>query len=193
MLSAFQSVVTLVCLLKNYKCCASVCEHCSPLSPTLLFSVFPWSSYCISRSLAAVYGVSLTAAHLPEDAADGESRHTRMVVLDAGRFQVRLFKLVSWFLSSQLKFADLQLASCFFVPCIGQSEWQIISAWAISCDVMYWLFLLTTGFVDSCVYCILKDKYFLDYFFLRAGSEGWAFWEWRRLSFSKSESRAQSF
>ncbi|XP_064008320.1 protein maelstrom homolog isoform X2 [Pogoniulus pusillus] len=44
-------------------------------------------AYYISRSLAAVYGVSLTAAHLPEDAADGESRHTRMVVLDAGRFQ----------------------------------------------------------------------------------------------------------
>ncbi|KFP59990.1 Protein maelstrom, partial [Cariama cristata] len=43
-------------------------------------------AYCISKSLASVYGVSLTAAHLPlEDSDYGES--TKMVILDAGRFQ----------------------------------------------------------------------------------------------------------
>ncbi|CAM9670637.1 unnamed protein product [Bubo scandiacus] len=45
-------------------------------------------AYCISRSLASVYGVSLTAAHLPlQDSDCGESRNTKMVILDAGRFQ----------------------------------------------------------------------------------------------------------
>uniref|UniRef100_A0A8C8AID2 Maelstrom spermatogenic transposon silencer n=1 Tax=Otus sunia TaxID=257818 RepID=A0A8C8AID2_9STRI len=45
-------------------------------------------AYCISRSLASVYGVSLTAAHLPlQDSDYGESRNTKMVILDAGRFQ----------------------------------------------------------------------------------------------------------
>ncbi|KFZ51397.1 Protein maelstrom, partial [Antrostomus carolinensis] len=45
-------------------------------------------AYCISRSLANVYGVSLTAAHLPlQDAGYDESRNTKMVVLDAGHFQ----------------------------------------------------------------------------------------------------------
>ncbi|XP_054022116.1 protein maelstrom homolog [Dryobates pubescens] len=42
-------------------------------------------AYCISRSLAGVYGVSLTAAHLPSDY--DESMNTKMVILDAGRFQ----------------------------------------------------------------------------------------------------------
>ncbi|XP_068000781.1 protein maelstrom homolog [Melanerpes formicivorus] len=42
-------------------------------------------AYCISRSLAGVYGVSLTAAHLPSDY--DESTTTKMVILDAGRFQ----------------------------------------------------------------------------------------------------------
>ncbi|KAM6097928.1 protein maelstrom homolog isoform 2-T2 [Theristicus caerulescens] len=45
-------------------------------------------AYCISKSLANVYGVSLTAAHLPlQDSDYGESRNTKMVILDAGRFQ----------------------------------------------------------------------------------------------------------
>ncbi|XP_042645030.1 protein maelstrom homolog isoform X2 [Tyto alba] len=45
-------------------------------------------AYCISKSLASVYGVSLTAAHLPlQDSDYGESTNTKMVVLDAGRFQ----------------------------------------------------------------------------------------------------------
>ncbi|KAK4832324.1 hypothetical protein QYF61_021774 [Mycteria americana] len=55
--------------------------------------VFLWdfssnTSYCISKSLANVYGVSLTAAHLPlQDSDYGESTNTKMVILDAGRFQ----------------------------------------------------------------------------------------------------------
>ncbi|XP_075025829.1 protein maelstrom homolog [Calonectris borealis] len=45
-------------------------------------------AYCISKSLANVYGVSLTAAHLPlQDSDYGESTNTKMVILDAGRFQ----------------------------------------------------------------------------------------------------------
>ncbi|XP_065532525.1 protein maelstrom homolog isoform X2 [Lathamus discolor] len=44
--------------------------------------------YCISKSLASAYGVSLTAAHLPlQDLDNGESTNTKMVILDAGRFQ----------------------------------------------------------------------------------------------------------
>ncbi|XP_061310465.1 protein maelstrom homolog isoform X2 [Pezoporus flaviventris] len=44
--------------------------------------------YCISKSLASVYGVSLTAAHLPlQDLDSSESTNTKMVILDAGRFQ----------------------------------------------------------------------------------------------------------
>uniref|UniRef100_A0A8C3J1E7 Maelstrom spermatogenic transposon silencer n=1 Tax=Calidris pygmaea TaxID=425635 RepID=A0A8C3J1E7_9CHAR len=47
-------------------------------------------AYCISKSLASVYGVSLTAAHLPlQDSDYGESTNTKMVILDTGRFQVR--------------------------------------------------------------------------------------------------------
>ncbi|GAB0177847.1 protein maelstrom [Grus japonensis] len=58
--------------------------------------VFLWdfssnTSYCISKSLAGVYGVSLTAAHLPlQDSDYGESTNTKMVILDAGRFQADL-------------------------------------------------------------------------------------------------------
>ncbi|XP_005511468.2 protein maelstrom homolog [Columba livia] len=45
-------------------------------------------AYCISKSLANVYGVSLTAAHLPlQDSDCGKSTNTKMVVLAAGRFQ----------------------------------------------------------------------------------------------------------
>ncbi|XP_075268454.1 protein maelstrom homolog [Opisthocomus hoazin] len=45
-------------------------------------------AYCISKYLGSAYGVSLTAAHLPlEDSDYGESRNSRMVVLDCGRFQ----------------------------------------------------------------------------------------------------------
>ncbi|XP_029876924.1 protein maelstrom homolog [Aquila chrysaetos chrysaetos] len=45
-------------------------------------------AYCISKCLASVYGVSLTAAHLPlQDSNYGESTNTKMVILDAGRFQ----------------------------------------------------------------------------------------------------------
>uniref|UniRef100_A0A8B9Z5G8 Maelstrom spermatogenic transposon silencer n=1 Tax=Buteo japonicus TaxID=224669 RepID=A0A8B9Z5G8_9AVES len=56
-------------------------------------------AYCISKCLASVYGVSLTAAHLPlQDSNYGESTSTKMVILDTGRFQVRFFKLVSSFI-----------------------------------------------------------------------------------------------
>ncbi|KAM6384720.1 protein maelstrom homolog [Alca torda] len=45
-------------------------------------------AYCISKSLASVYGVSLTAAHLPlQDSDYGESTNTKMVILDTARFQ----------------------------------------------------------------------------------------------------------
>ncbi|KAM8819890.1 protein maelstrom homolog [Eudromia elegans] len=45
-------------------------------------------AYCISKSLAGVYGVSLTAAHLPlEDYVSRDSTNAKIVVLDAGRFQ----------------------------------------------------------------------------------------------------------
>ncbi|PKU40573.1 hypothetical protein llap_9128 [Limosa lapponica baueri] len=62
---------------------------------TVLWDFSSNTSYCISKSLASVYGVSLTAAHLPlQDSEYGESTNTKMVVLDTGRFQVRFFKLV---------------------------------------------------------------------------------------------------
>ncbi|XP_008941801.1 PREDICTED: protein maelstrom homolog, partial [Merops nubicus] len=45
-------------------------------------------AYCISKSLASLYGVSLTAAHLPPQDSDyGESKNTKVVILDAGCFQ----------------------------------------------------------------------------------------------------------
>ncbi|OXB76000.1 UNVERIFIED_CONTAM: hypothetical protein H355_016842 [Colinus virginianus] len=44
-------------------------------------------AYCISRSLAGVYGVSLTAAHLPQDCDSSGNTNLRRVILDAGRFQ----------------------------------------------------------------------------------------------------------
>ncbi|XP_009074835.1 PREDICTED: protein maelstrom homolog, partial [Acanthisitta chloris] len=46
-------------------------------------------AYCISKSLASVYGVSLTAAHLPlQDFECGQSLSTRMEKLDIGHFQM---------------------------------------------------------------------------------------------------------
>uniref|UniRef100_A0A8B9M671 Protein maelstrom homolog n=1 Tax=Accipiter nisus TaxID=211598 RepID=A0A8B9M671_9AVES len=57
-------------------------------------------AYCISKCLASAYGVSLTAAHLPlQDSNYGERTSTKMVILDAGRFQVGFFKLVSCFIA----------------------------------------------------------------------------------------------
>ncbi|XP_061844666.1 protein maelstrom homolog isoform X2 [Colius striatus] len=45
-------------------------------------------AYCISKSLATVYGVSLTAAHLPLQYFDlAERANTKMMVLDPERFQ----------------------------------------------------------------------------------------------------------
>uniref|UniRef100_A0A8V0Y5A1 Protein maelstrom homolog n=1 Tax=Gallus gallus TaxID=9031 RepID=A0A8V0Y5A1_CHICK len=45
-------------------------------------------AYCISKSLAGVYGVSLTAAHLPpKDCVSNGNTNLRRVILDAGRFQ----------------------------------------------------------------------------------------------------------
>ncbi|XP_021257874.1 protein maelstrom homolog isoform X2 [Numida meleagris] len=45
-------------------------------------------AYCISKSLAGVYGVSLTAAHLPlKDCNSLGNTNLRRVILDAGRFQ----------------------------------------------------------------------------------------------------------
>lgn len=45
-------------------------------------------AYCISKSLAGVYGVSLTAAHLPlQDCDSSGNRSISWVILDAGRFQ----------------------------------------------------------------------------------------------------------
>uniref|UniRef100_A0A8C9FV94 Maelstrom domain-containing protein n=1 Tax=Pavo cristatus TaxID=9049 RepID=A0A8C9FV94_PAVCR len=53
-------------------------------------------AYCISKSLAGVYGVSLTAAHLPpKDCVSSGNTNLRRVILDAGRFQVSFFKLFS--------------------------------------------------------------------------------------------------
>ncbi|XP_010137531.1 PREDICTED: protein maelstrom homolog, partial [Buceros rhinoceros silvestris] len=45
-------------------------------------------AYCISKSLASAYGVSVTAAHLPlQDSDYGENNIVKTVILDAGRFQ----------------------------------------------------------------------------------------------------------
>ncbi|XP_009985028.1 PREDICTED: protein maelstrom homolog, partial [Tauraco erythrolophus] len=45
-------------------------------------------AYCLSKSLSSVYGVSLTAAHLPlQDSRYGESTNTKVVILNAERFQ----------------------------------------------------------------------------------------------------------
>uniref|UniRef100_A0A8C9NEF5 Maelstrom spermatogenic transposon silencer n=1 Tax=Serinus canaria TaxID=9135 RepID=A0A8C9NEF5_SERCA len=52
-------------------------------------------SYCISKSFASVYGVPLTAAHLPlQDSDCDQSTNTRIVNLDAGHTQVRFFDVV---------------------------------------------------------------------------------------------------
>uniref|UniRef100_A0A8C9NFN8 Maelstrom spermatogenic transposon silencer n=1 Tax=Serinus canaria TaxID=9135 RepID=A0A8C9NFN8_SERCA len=52
-------------------------------------------SYCISKSFASVYGVPLTAAHLPlQDSDCDQSTNTRIVNLDAGHTQVRFFELI---------------------------------------------------------------------------------------------------
>ncbi|CAM5077131.1 unnamed protein product [Natator depressus] len=46
------------------------------------------TAYCISNTLAGVYGVSLTTAHLPlQDYESSNNINPKMVVLDAGRFQ----------------------------------------------------------------------------------------------------------
>ncbi|XP_074839589.1 protein maelstrom homolog isoform X2 [Carettochelys insculpta] len=46
------------------------------------------TAYCISNTLASVYGVSLTSAHLPlQDYDSSNNINPKMVVLDAGRFQ----------------------------------------------------------------------------------------------------------
>uniref|UniRef100_A0A663NC59 Maelstrom spermatogenic transposon silencer n=1 Tax=Athene cunicularia TaxID=194338 RepID=A0A663NC59_ATHCN len=76
-------------------------------------------AYCISRSLASVYGVSLTAAHLPlQDSDYGESRNTKMVILDAGRFQVRFFRPhpVSFLVNLSVQTCQFQI-SCFLFGC----------------------------------------------------------------------------
>uniref|UniRef100_A0A8C8VF23 Protein maelstrom homolog n=1 Tax=Pelusios castaneus TaxID=367368 RepID=A0A8C8VF23_9SAUR len=53
------------------------------------------AAYCISNSLASVYGVSLTAAHLPlQDSDSNNIVNPKTVVLDAGRFQVIIFEYV---------------------------------------------------------------------------------------------------
>ncbi|XP_066064192.1 protein maelstrom homolog isoform X2 [Chamaea fasciata] len=50
--------------------------------------------YCISKSFASAYGVSLTAAHLPLQSSDcDQSTNTRIVKPDAGHVQVRFFQL----------------------------------------------------------------------------------------------------
>ncbi|EMP37887.1 Protein maelstrom like protein [Chelonia mydas] len=52
------------------------------------------TAYCISNTLAGVYGVSLTTAHLPlQDYESSNNINPKMVVLDAGRFQV-IFEFV---------------------------------------------------------------------------------------------------
>ncbi|XP_053902437.1 protein maelstrom homolog isoform X2 [Malaclemys terrapin pileata] len=46
------------------------------------------TAYCISNTLASVYGVSLTTAHLPlQDYDSSNNINPKVVVLDAGRFQ----------------------------------------------------------------------------------------------------------
>ncbi|XP_023959533.2 protein maelstrom homolog isoform X7 [Chrysemys picta bellii] len=48
------------------------------------------TAYCISNTLASVYGVSLTTAHLPlQDYDSSNNINPKVVVLDAGRFQKR--------------------------------------------------------------------------------------------------------
>uniref|UniRef100_A0A8C5T494 Maelstrom spermatogenic transposon silencer n=1 Tax=Malurus cyaneus samueli TaxID=2593467 RepID=A0A8C5T494_9PASS len=53
--------------------------------------------YCISQSFASVYGVPLTAAHLPLQDSCDQSTNTRIVKLDGGHFQVRFFQLTPYF------------------------------------------------------------------------------------------------
>uniref|UniRef100_A0A8C0GFE6 Protein maelstrom homolog n=1 Tax=Chelonoidis abingdonii TaxID=106734 RepID=A0A8C0GFE6_CHEAB len=53
------------------------------------------TAYCISNTLASVYGVSLTTAHLPlQDYDSTNNINPKVVVLDAGRFQVIFFEFV---------------------------------------------------------------------------------------------------
>lgn len=54
-------------------------------------SVASVSRYCISNSLATLFGIRLTEAHIPlQDYETSNSVTPKMVVLDAGRYQVRL-------------------------------------------------------------------------------------------------------
>uniref|UniRef100_A0A8D0HQD7 Maelstrom spermatogenic transposon silencer n=1 Tax=Sphenodon punctatus TaxID=8508 RepID=A0A8D0HQD7_SPHPU len=49
-------------------------------------------AYCISNSLASMYGIALTTAHLPlQDYNSSNTKTPKMVVLDAGRFQVSFY------------------------------------------------------------------------------------------------------
>lgn len=54
-------------------------------------SVASLSRYCISNSLATLFGIRLTEAHIPlQDYETSNSVTPKMVVLDAGRYQVSL-------------------------------------------------------------------------------------------------------
>lgn len=87
-------VSAFVCHLKNIKCCASISTP-GLLAKLFLFSFFSCSSYCISKSFAGVYGVQLTAAHLPLQGSDcDQSTNIRTVKLNAGHTQVRFFQLI---------------------------------------------------------------------------------------------------
>uniref|UniRef100_A0A8C9FV74 Protein maelstrom homolog n=1 Tax=Pavo cristatus TaxID=9049 RepID=A0A8C9FV74_PAVCR len=71
-------------------------------------------AYCISKSLAGVYGVSLTAAHLPpKDCVSSGNTNLRRVILDAGRFQVSFFKFS--YACVTLEKTSLTLSAYFFL------------------------------------------------------------------------------
>ncbi|KAM8976953.1 protein maelstrom homolog [Pelodytes ibericus] len=44
-------------------------------------------TYCISKALASVYGITITPAHLPSSESDHQSANPKIVVLDAKRYQ----------------------------------------------------------------------------------------------------------
>ncbi|KAM6290417.1 protein maelstrom homolog [Porphyrio hochstetteri] len=76
-------------------------------------------AYCISKCLGSVYGVSLTAAHLPlQDSDYGKSTNTKMVIVDAGRFQKTKAEASQCDrpLASSSQDQELSLSNCYS-PC----------------------------------------------------------------------------
>lgn len=77
-------------------------------------SLISFERYCISNSLATLFGIQLTGAHVPlQDYEASNSVTPKMVVLDAGRYQVRSLDYQQNTVYLQLLLWEISLPSCF--------------------------------------------------------------------------------